>query len=268
MVDRRWRVMSENKRCVHKKVFIMESCNCIDPQWLADELLMKYQYISDFFIALAYFSIPLELIYFVKKLVVFPYRWVLVQFSAVIILCGATHFCSATVLVCMPKAYNLIKPIASVKKLSVTLSLSSDLPEYAIGDEKRLMQVLLNVVGNAVKFSKEGSVSVSAFVAKSEFLRDPQAPDFFPVITVKDTGVGINPLDIPKIFSKFAQNQSLATKNSGGSGLGLAICKRFVNLREGHIWIESEGLDKGANAIFIVKLGIPGENEECFNRAF
>nr|GMD87589.1 isoleucine N-monooxygenase 1-like [Ipomoea batatas] len=59
---------------------------------------------------------------------------------------------------------------------------------------------------------------------------------------VKDTGVGINPLDIPKIFSKFAQNQSLATKNSAGSGLGLAICKRFVNLKEGYIWIESEGL--------------------------
>jgi ethylene receptor len=69
----------------------MESCNCIEPQWPADELLMKYQYISDFFIALAYFSIPLELIYFVKKSAVFPYRWVLVQFGAFIVLCGATH---------------------------------------------------------------------------------------------------------------------------------------------------------------------------------
>lgn len=69
----------------------MEACNCIEPQWPADELLMKYQYISDFFIALAYFSIPLELIYFVKKSAVFPYRWVLVQFGAFIVLCGATH---------------------------------------------------------------------------------------------------------------------------------------------------------------------------------
>lgn len=69
----------------------MESCNCIEPQWPADELLMRYQYISDFFIALAYFSIPLELIYFVKKSAVFPYRWVLVQFGAFIVLCGATH---------------------------------------------------------------------------------------------------------------------------------------------------------------------------------
>ncbi|XWS27457.1 hypothetical protein CRYUN_Cryun26dG0116800 [Craigia yunnanensis] len=69
----------------------MESCNCIEPQWPSDELLMKYQYISDFFIALAYFSIPLELIYFVKKSSVFPYRWVLVQFGAFIVLRGATH---------------------------------------------------------------------------------------------------------------------------------------------------------------------------------
>lgn len=167
---------------------------------------------------------------------------------------------------------NLIKPIASVKKLSLTLSLSLDLPEYAIGDEKRLMQVLLNVVGNAVKFSKEGSILISAVVAKSEFLRDSQAPDFFPALTeknfylrvqVKDTGMGINPQDLPKIFSKFAENQSLtSTKNSGGSGLGLAICKRFVNLMEGQIWIESEGLGKGATAIFVVKLGIPGLSNE------
>ncbi|CAN4104349.1 unnamed protein product [Withania somnifera] len=166
---------------------------------------------------------------------------------------------------------NLIKPIASVKKLFVTLSLSSDLPEVAIGDEKRLMQILLNVVGNAVKFSKEGSVSISAVAAKSESLIDPRAPEFFPVqsenhfylrVQVKDTGSGINPLDIPKLFCKFAQNQTLGTENSGGTGLGLAICKRFVNLMEGHIWIESEGLGKGSTAIFMVKLVIPGRLNE------
>ena len=76
---------------------------------------------------------------------------------------------------------NLIKPIASVKKLPVTLNLAPDLPEYAIGDEKRLMQTILNVVGNAVKFSKQGSISITAFVAKSESLRDSRATDFFPV---------------------------------------------------------------------------------------
>ncbi|KAK5844231.1 Ethylene receptor [Gossypium arboreum] len=161
---------------------------------------------------------------------------------------------------------NLIKPIASVKKLHVSLNLAPDLPEYAIGDEKRLMQTILNVVGNAVKFSKEGSISITAIVAKSELLRDSRTPEFFPVpsdnhfylrVQVKDSGVGISPQDIPKLFTKFAQTQSTATRNSGGSGLGLAICKRFVNLMEGHIWIESDGLGKGCTAIFMVKLGIP-----------
>ncbi|XVE52919.1 hypothetical protein DITRI_Ditri02bG0163100 [Diplodiscus trichospermus] len=161
---------------------------------------------------------------------------------------------------------NLIKPIVSVKKLHLSLNLAPDLPEYAIGDEKRLMQTILNVVGNAVKFSKEGSISITAFVAKSETLGDSRAPDFFLMpsdnhfylrVQVKDSGSGISPQDIPKLFTKFAQTQSTATRNSGGSGLGLAICKRFVNLMEGHIWLESEGLGKGCTAIFIVKLGIP-----------
>ncbi|KAL6570567.1 mitochondrial 2-enoyl thioester reductase [Orobanche gracilis] len=154
---------------------------------------------------------------------------------------------------------NLIKPIASVKRLHVTLSLSPELPEYAVGDEKRVMQVLLNVVGNAVKFTKEGGVSIAAFVAKSDSLRDPRATDFSPI---PNTGSGINPQDIPKLFMKFVQIQPLAAKNSGGSGLGLAICKRFVNLMEWHIWIESEGVGRGSIGIFIVKLGFSGRSNE------
>ncbi|KAG4120034.1 hypothetical protein ERO13_D11G117900v2 [Gossypium hirsutum] len=157
---------------------------------------------------------------------------------------------------------NLIKPIASVKKLSMTMILAPDLPMFAIGDEKRLMQTILNVVGNAVKFTKEGYISIIASVAKPETLRDWRPPEFYPVSTeghfylrvqVKDSGCGVLPQDIPILFTKFAQPQS---GNSGGAGLGLAICRRFVNLMGGHIWIESEGLDKGCAVTFLVKLGI------------
>ena len=73
---------------------------------------------------------------------------------------------------------NLVKPIASVKKLSVTLQLAPDLPDYAIGDDKRLMQTTLNVVGNAVKFTKEGSVVVMVCLERQEYTRDPRFPDF------------------------------------------------------------------------------------------
>lgn len=76
---------------------------------------------------------------------------------------------------------SLIKPVASVKKLLLTLNLAPDLPEYVVGDEKRLMQVILNIVGNAVKFSKDGTISITAFVAKAEYLRDAKVPEFFPV---------------------------------------------------------------------------------------
>jgi ethylene receptor len=158
---------------------------------------------------------------------------------------------------------NLIKPIASVKKLYTTLSIGPDLPEFAIGDEKRLMQIIINIVGNAVKFTKEGGVSISASLAKPDTLKDPKSPNLFPVhsdnyfylrVQVKDSGVGINPQDIPQLFTTFTQNQGPPTKKNGG-GLGLAICKRFITLMEGEIWIDSEGLGKGTNVIFIIKLG-------------
>ncbi|GMJ09200.1 ETHYLENE RESPONSE SENSOR, ethylene response sensor 1 [Hibiscus trionum] len=158
---------------------------------------------------------------------------------------------------------NLINPIASVKKLSMTMILAPDLPMFAIGDEKRLMQTILNVVGNAVKFTKAGYVSIIASVAKPESLRDWRPPEFYPVsidghfylrVQVKDSGCGVLPQDIPNLFTKFAHPRSGSGGINGGAGLGLAICRRFVNLMGGHIWIESEGHDKGCTATFLVKL--------------
>ncbi|PKA45618.1 Ethylene receptor [Apostasia shenzhenica] len=167
---------------------------------------------------------------------------------------------------------NMIKPIAAVKGLSVFVSLAPDLPLCAIGDEKRLVQILLNVAGNAVKFTKEGSISITAAVAKPDCFRDPRALDFFPVasdvhfflrVQVKDTGCGINPQELPHIFTKFAQTHSGANKGYAGSGLGLAICKRFVILMEGQIYLESEGTGKGCTVTFIVKLGMCENPSAC-----
>lgn len=93
---------------------MMESCDCVDTQWPPDELLVKYQYISDVLIALAYFSIPLELIYFVQRSAFFPYRWVLMQFGAFIVLCGATHFINLWTFSIHSKAVAVVMTVAKM----------------------------------------------------------------------------------------------------------------------------------------------------------
>ncbi|KAM1023895.1 hypothetical protein ACFX2I_037113 [Malus domestica] len=160
---------------------------------------------------------------------------------------------------------NLVQPVASMKKLSMTLIQSPDLLVYAVGDENRLLQTILNVAGNAVKFTKQGYISITASVAKSESSRDWQPPEFYPASTdgyfylrvqVKDSGCGVLPEDIPHLFTKFSQPRNGSNQINNGAGLGLAICKRFVNTMGGHIWIESEGIDRGSIVAFIVQLGI------------
>ncbi|XP_047975059.1 probable ethylene response sensor 1 [Salvia hispanica] len=152
----------------------------------------------------------------------------------------------------------LIRPIASVKKVSLTLKVGLDLPVYATGDEKRLMQIILIVVGNAVKFTKEGYITIEASVAKPENIRgSPPSTDihFYLRVQVRDSGCGISPTDIPRLFTKFADPQNSPTRNRSCTGLGLPICKRFVNLMGGHMWVESEGLGHGSTVTFVVRLG-------------
>jgi len=161
---------------------------------------------------------------------------------------------------------NLIKPVAACKKLSVMVSLAPELPACAIGDRKRLMQVMLNIAGNSIKFTKEGHISISASIARPDSLRDPYAPNlhqvpsdgsFYLVVQVKDTGCGIIPEDMAHTFSKFAHSENATTKCHNGSGLGLALSRRFVGLMQGDIWLESEGKGKGCAATFFVRLGTP-----------
>lgn len=85
------------------------------------------------------------------------------------------------VLLCLlVQVMKLVSPIASVKRLKSELILAPDLPEHVVGDEKRLMQTILNVVGNAVKFTKEGVVMVRVYVNKSDMQLDPRVPEFIP----------------------------------------------------------------------------------------
>jgi signal transduction histidine kinase len=117
--------------------------------------------------------------------------------------------------------------LAQNKKLTLTTSVDKSLP-VGLGDEQRLTQVLLNLVGNAIKFTNAGEVSIAAGARNSNFS-----------VSVTDTGPGI-PLDHQhRIFEQFHQVDSSNTKAKGGTGLGLAIAKQIVEMHGGRIWVES-----------------------------
>ncbi len=108
-----------------------------------------------------------------------------------------------------------------------------------IGDESRLMQVLDNLLNNAIKFTDKGTITLNAFFNKNCVQID-----------IKDTGVGIRKENIPKLFTKFFQTQEATTRKTKGTGLGLAISKEIIRAHNGRIWAESKGMGKGSTLSF------------------
>ena len=129
--------------------------------------------------------------------------------------------------------------LAAEKKLHLVVDVPPGLP-VANGDERRITQVLLNLVGNAIKFTDAGEVAVRVTL-----------PDGMIVVSVADTGPGIREEDRQKIFEEFQQVDSSSTKTKGGTGLGLAIAKRIVEMHGGRIWVEST-VGKGSTFFFSV----------------
>jgi signal transduction histidine kinase len=120
-----------------------------------------------------------------------------------------------------------MEALAAEKGLALRATVAPDLP-LARGDERRLTQVLLNLVGNAVKFTETGHVAIEAS-------RDGDAL----VVAVSDTGPGISAADHERIFEEFQQADASDTRRKGGTGLGLAIARRIVALHGGRLWVES-----------------------------
>jgi signal transduction histidine kinase len=116
--------------------------------------------------------------------------------------------------------------LAQSKKLLLTTEVTKPLP-LGLGDEQRLTQVLLNLAGNAIKFTDVGEVRVTAKVINGHF-----------AVTVADTGPGIPAEHQTRIFDQFHQVDSSNTKAKGGTGLGLAIAKQIVEMHGGRIWVE------------------------------
>ncbi len=132
-----------------------------------------------------------------------------------------------------------VESLAAEKKLRMTVDMAANLP-VGQGDERRITQVLLNLVGNAIKFTEKGEVAVRVANSGGEF-----------VVSVADTGPGIAEADRLKIFEEFQQVDSSSTRTKGGTGLGLAIAKHIVEMHGGRIWVEST-LGKGSTFFFSV----------------
>jgi len=142
---------------------------------------------------------------------------------------------------------NALGSLAAAKQLRLQVDVAPNLP-IGRGDERRITQVLLNLVGNAIKFTDQGEVALRVSAANGAFL-----------VAVADTGPGIEAQDQEKIFEEFQQSDASSTRSKSGTGLGLAIARRIVDMHGGRIWVEPT-LGKGAT--FYVSIPIRVERSE------
>jgi signal transduction histidine kinase len=139
-----------------------------------------------------------------------------------------------------------LHPLAAEKGLEFTASVPEDIP-LADGDAGRLTQCLTNLAGNALKFTREGrGVAISVGLLGDRL-----------VYRVADTGIGIPQDKIDSLFTEFRQGDATIASEFGGTGLGLSITKKFVEMRRGRIWLESE-LGKGSTFLFSIPLRLDG----------
>ena len=136
-----------------------------------------------------------------------------------------------------------VEALAAEKGLILQVAVAPDLPAGR-GDERRLAQVLLNLVGNAIKFTEVGSVRIAAYREGDAF-----------VVSVADTGPGIAEADRQRIFEEFQQADSSTTRKKGGTGLGLSIAKRIVELHGGQLWVDS-AVGRGSTFSFRVPVRV------------
>ena len=142
---------------------------------------------------------------------------------------------------------------ASEKGLAIELHIAPDLPRFFRGDPNRLRQVILNLVGNAVKFTESGSVSMLIEKADGEDMLH---------FAISDTGIGMTREQTEKIFDSFSQADSTTSRRFGGTGLGTTISKQIVEMMGGQIWVESQ-LGRGSTFHFTVRLPETQQQDSC-----
>ncbi len=162
---------------------------------------------------------------------------------------------------CVEEALDLLAPTASKKDLDLGYLMGEDIPQTIVGDITRLRQIIVNLIGNAIKFTHEGEVVVEVTrmdkaEASIEGEDDRQIKLRF---GIRDTGIGIPKNKINRLFQPFSQVDASTTRQFGGTGLGLAICKKLTEVMGGEIWVESEE-GKGSTFFFTAQMEI-GEDQ-------
>lgn len=146
------------------------------------------------------------------------------------------------------KVFNVVQVKIYEKKQNFTFELEEVFTRYLVSDELRISQTLINLLNNAVKFTPEHG-DISVFIKQTELSENTSMLRF----EIKDSGIGIAPENIGKLFQSFEQVDGAITREYGGTGLGLVICKSIVELLNGRIWVESE---KGHGTSFIFEIEV------------
>jgi signal transduction histidine kinase/ActR/RegA family two-component response regulator len=142
---------------------------------------------------------------------------------------------------CVDGAVALIRTLAAEKGLGLTCEYREGTPEVVLGDATRLRQILLNVLNNSIKFTETGTVALTVDAIAPD---DPAHVELH--IAVRDTGIGIAPDRLDRLFQPFSQTDAAISRRFGGTGLGLAISKRLAEAMGGTMWVESEGPGRGS----------------------
>jgi PAS domain S-box-containing protein len=151
---------------------------------------------------------------------------------------------------------NLFDHSIHQKSLDFNIKIDENLPKILFGDNLRLTQVLTNLIGNALKFTESGHISIEI----SEIDRDISKESIKLRFTVSDSGIGIDDEVQKKLFQSFIQGDNSTTRKYGGTGLGLAISKNIINLMQGKIWLESEK-GVGSRFSFEIELGFNDKDD-------
>lgn len=153
---------------------------------------------------------------------------------------------------CIEEVVAFFRPKAAAASLSLDTRVAPDVPAIVSGDVYRLRQILINLVGNAVKFTKRGGVTIQLEAVAPDDLSDTLLLRF----TIHDTGIGISAEQAARLFKAYVQADAGTARRYGGTGLGLIICKRLTELMGGTIWVESTP-NIGSKFFFVVRVKQP-----------